>query len=70
MSLSRMVTEDIPSSSEEKGSERIMTMDPVCHMEVDPDSAQWKSEYKGKTYYFCAHACKHLFDQDPDIWAD
>ena len=47
-----------------------MTMDPVCHMEVDPETAQWKSEYKDKTYYFCAPACKHLFDQDPDMWAD
>lgn len=43
-----------------------MAMDPVCHMQVDEASAQWSSEYKGKTYYFCAPGCKQAFDQDPE----
>ena len=41
-------------------------MDPVCNMEVDPATAQWSSQYKGKTYYFCAPGCKREFDQDPE----
>ena len=40
-------------------------MDPVCHMEVDEESAQWTSEYMGQTYYFCAPGCKASFDKDP-----
>ncbi|TET13505.1 MAG: YHS domain-containing protein, partial [Dehalococcoidia bacterium] len=24
------------------------------------------SEYKGKTYYFCAPGCKKAFDADPE----
>ena len=31
----------------------------------DPASAA-KSEYKGRTYYFCCPACKPKFDADPE----
>lgn len=43
-----------------------MAIDPVCGMEVDETTATWKSEYKGKTYYFCAPGCKASFDKDPE----
>jgi YHS domain-containing protein len=42
-----------------------MAKDPVCGMEVDEKSAPARSEYLGKTYYFCAPACKKAFDEDP-----
>ncbi len=42
-----------------------MEKDPVCGMDVDPKTAQWKSEYQGKTYYFCAPGCKKDFDKEP-----
>jgi len=35
-------------------------------MQVQPDRAAGKSEFKGKTYYFCASGCKKKFDSDPD----
>lgn len=41
-------------------------IDPVCKMEVDPEKAPAKAEYKGKTYYFCASACKKAFEKDPE----
>lgn len=41
-------------------------IDPVCGMTVEPSTAQWKSEYKGHTYYFCAPGCKQSFDKDPE----
>ena len=47
-----------------------MAMDPVCHMEVDEATAQWTSEYKGQTYYFCAPGCKASFDKDPEKYLD
>ena len=31
-----------------------MQIDPICGMQVDENTAQYKTEYKGKTYYFCA----------------
>jgi len=43
-----------------------MAIDPVCHMEVEESTAAATSEYKGKTYYFCAVGCKRAFDLDPE----
>ncbi|MFQ5456159.1 MAG: YHS domain-containing protein [Nitrospirota bacterium] len=43
-----------------------MAIDPVCKMEVDEDSAKAITNYKGKTYYFCAKVCKQNFDNDPE----
>jgi Cu+-exporting ATPase len=40
--------------------------DPVCGMEIDPNTAAGKSEYKGQTYYFCSAGCKKSFDKDPE----
>ncbi len=47
-----------------------MAIDPVCKMEVDPDTAQWQSEYHGQTNYFCAPGCKASFDKDPQKYLD
>jgi len=35
-------------------------------MEVDEKTAAATSEYKGKTYYFCAPGCKTAFDKAPE----
>jgi len=43
-----------------------MEKDPVCGMDADPKTAVAKSEYKGKTYYFCSQGCKKAFDKDPE----
>jgi YHS domain-containing protein len=42
-----------------------MATDPVCGMEVDESTADWKSEHMGKTYYFCTPGCKKAFDGNP-----
>lgn len=47
-----------------------MAIDPVCKMDVDEKTAKAKSDYKGKTYYFCALACKQTFDKNPDKYTD
>lgn len=46
-----------------------MAKDPVCGMNVDEKTAKLKSEYKGKTYYFCAPSCKATFDKNPAKYA-
>lgn len=46
-----------------------MAIDPVCDMEVDEATAPAKSEYQGKTYYFCAPGCKKAFDENPEKYA-
>ena len=43
-------------------------VDPICGMKVSKDS-QHKSEYNGKTYYFCALNCKQAFDKNPEKYA-
>ena len=43
-----------------------MAIDPVCKMTVDEKTAATTSEYKGKTYYFCAIGCKKAFDDNPE----
>jgi YHS domain-containing protein len=40
--------------------------DLVCGMTIDPQIAAATSEYKGKTYYFCAKGCKVAFDKNPE----
>jgi YHS domain-containing protein len=42
-----------------------MVKDPVCGMDVDSGTATGKSEYQGKTYYFCSSGCKKAFDKEP-----
>lgn len=39
--------------------------DPVCGMEVKPQSA-FHSQYKGITYYFCGAHCKDKFSANPE----
>ena len=43
-----------------------MALDPVCHMEVDEETAQWTSQYQGKTYHFCVPGCKVSFNREPE----
>ncbi|MBI2933966.1 MAG: YHS domain-containing protein [Chloroflexi bacterium] len=46
-----------------------MAKDPVCGMDVDEKKPAATSNYQGKTYYFCAKACKIAFDKAPDKYA-
>ncbi len=47
-----------------------MAKDPICGMEVNEKKAAGKSEYMGKTYYFCAPGCKKTFDANPAKYAN
>ena len=47
----------------------IMERDVVCGMQVDPAKAAGKSEFNGKTYYFCSQSCKAKFDANPSQYA-
>ena len=42
--------------------------DPVCQMDVN-ESSKFKSNYKGKTFYFCSASCKQNFDKKPENYA-
>jgi YHS domain-containing protein len=47
-----------------------MAQDPVCKMTVDESTAAATSEYKGKTYFFCAAGCKEAFEKEPDKFVE
>jgi YHS domain-containing protein len=47
------------------GVDTIMMKDPVCGMMVDEKKTKLRSEYEGKTFYFCSATCKAAFDKDP-----
>jgi xanthine dehydrogenase accessory factor len=40
--------------------------DPVCGMTVEVATAQFKSDYNGQTYYFCARGCQRSFEAEPE----
>lgn len=46
-----------------------MAKDPICGMMVDEKTAKLKSNYMGKTYYFCNASCKATFEKNPAKYA-
>ncbi len=40
-------------------------IDPVCSMTVNPQTAKYRADYQGRTYYFCRPACKVKFQTEP-----
>ncbi|MEJ2563290.1 MAG: XdhC family protein [Anaerolineales bacterium] len=40
--------------------------DPVCGMTVEIATAQFKTDYNGQTYYFCARGCQRSFEAEPE----
>jgi P-type Cu+ transporter len=46
-----------------------MIQDPICGMEVDPQSSFAVREYMGKTFAFCSPSCLDQFDADPYKYA-
>lgn len=41
------------------------SIDPVCGMQVDTQTARFISEHNGARYYFCAAGCLRRFDEHP-----
>lgn len=42
-----------------------MAKDPVCGMDISPDSAAAQEEHDGTTFYFCSDGCHQAFLNDP-----
>ena len=40
--------------------------DPVCGMQVNPDTARFRHDHGGRTYAFCCHGCLNAFKADPE----
>jgi Cu+-exporting ATPase len=55
----------IPENHEEAAMATTTTVDPVCGMTVNPETAAASREVDGVTYYFCSTHCTATFDADP-----
>ena len=44
--------------------------DPVCGMAVETSVANYLSEFRGKTFYFCCGGFKQTFDKQPAVYAE
>ena len=44
---------------------KLITLDPVCGMEVDEQQPGDTYEYEKRIYYFCSEECKEKFAKDP-----
>jgi YHS domain-containing protein len=44
----------------------MVVVDPVCKMKLDEKDVTFKTEYKGKTYYFCGLSDKKMFEENPE----
>lgn len=47
-----------------------MAKDPVCGKQVDEGEDKFRSDYKGKTYFFCSEECEDTFQNEPERYAD
>ncbi|TFG11384.1 heavy metal translocating P-type ATPase [Candidatus Thorarchaeota archaeon] len=62
--------EDEKSAKTEEEIQKTIAIDPVCKMEVDTETADLYTDYKGKRYYFCAEYCKDEFEKSPQEYID
>ena len=44
--------------------------DPVCGMQVDPETSTLSLDYNGSTYWFCGKGCLLEFRDDPERFLD
>jgi YHS domain-containing protein len=51
-----------PSGDPPRGA---VARDPVCGMDVVPETAPASIEHDGRTYYFCCGHCRSAFEQEP-----
>lgn len=42
-----------------------LVKDPVCGMEIDPETAAAREDHDERTFYFCSHHCHAAFLSDP-----
>jgi YHS domain-containing protein len=47
----------------------MMTIDPVCGMEVDEQETELQTQYAGKNYSFCSEECLTAFERQPSKYS-
>ncbi|MGA8153036.1 MAG: heavy metal translocating P-type ATPase [Terriglobales bacterium] len=49
---------------------QVQVKDPVCGMNVAPETAKRRVDHRGKTYYFCSAQCLEKFTAHPQTYLD
>jgi YHS domain-containing protein len=52
-----------------KGRILMMSIDPVCGMEVDEQETEFATQYAGKKYSFCSEECLTTFERQPSQYS-
>ncbi|MEO5769130.1 MAG: YHS domain-containing protein [Polyangia bacterium] len=56
-----------PEPDNKESSNQVQVTDPVCGMDVDPNSHSAELlDHGGTRYYFCSRDCKDKFERDPE----
>lgn len=59
------IFEIVPGSESGLGA----VLDPVCRMQVRPDTAPARLPFESRTYYFCSFECARVFAERPDRYS-
>lgn len=69
MKLYRITKQSADDLEAPIGEEEFVT-DPVCELEFQAYETEYKSYYKGKTYYFCSEECLRRFNDCPERYTE
>ena len=58
----------VPSYAESVNKGPLLSIDPICEMEVVVEPGALSYEHDGRTWYFCAPGCRKKFAADPARW--
>jgi len=53
-----------------QSSPNINVTDPVCRMQLKPDVAHGRLNYKGQNYFFCSFECARVFAMRPEAYTE
>jgi Cu+-exporting ATPase len=62
----RVLVETHRHDAPTEGAAMSTVKDPVCGMEIDPETAAASEAYRGTTYSFCSEACHERFVATPE----
>jgi len=61
-----MANPDLVNASNTAPSAQAPAKDPICGMNVIPETARYKAPHHGKEYFFCSAGCLAKFQADPE----
>src|SRR6516225_11965308 len=65
MTMAQTTGHDRHSGDDHHAADAGKSKDPVCGMDVPPQSAARAVSHAGETYYFCSNGCASKFESDP-----